>query len=190
MSFRKLVSDIADGCVKIDTSGVPFKSFQMGVGPYGEPQLVGLLANHLNDVPDYAGRARTKRTPDLLITDLWALEFKIARPFGDNGREAEDWSVNLLHPYSGNVSVFGDCLKLSGWEGPERRAAVVIGFEHQPAKISLDPLFRGFEAIAAQLLPFEISPRCEIVRRGLTHPIHQVLRVAAWEVPRWAANSA
>jgi len=41
-----------------------------------------------------------------------ALEFKIARPFGDNGKEAENWSVNLPHPYAGNVSVIGDCLKL------------------------------------------------------------------------------
>ncbi|HEV2246913.1 MAG TPA: hypothetical protein VGW37_09715 [Terriglobia bacterium] len=189
MSLGQVVSDIADACVKIDTSGLPFKSFRTGVGPYGEPQLVRLLVDHLNDLPDYAGRAKTKRTPDLLLTDLWALEFKIARPFGDNGLEAEDWSVNLLHPYPGNVSVYGDCLKLAEWEGPERRAAVVIGFEHEPAIISLDPLFRAFEAIAARLLPIEISPRCEMIRRGLVHPVHQVLRVAAWEVPSRAANA-
>jgi hypothetical protein len=28
----------------------------------------------------------------------------------NNGKEAETWSVNLLHPYPGNVSVIGDCL--------------------------------------------------------------------------------
>jgi len=189
MSLGQIVSDIADACVKIDTSGVPFKSFRMGVGPYGEPQLVRLLADHLNKIPDYAGRARTKRTPDLLITERWALEFKIARPFGDNGLEAENWSVNLLHPYTGNVSVYGDCLKLANWDGSEQRAAVVIGFEHDPAKISLDPLFRAFEAIATQLLPVEISPRCEKIRHGLVHPVHQVLRVAAWEVPSRAAHA-
>lgn len=172
MSLGQIVSDIADACVKIDTSGVPFKLFRTGVGPYGEPQLVRLIANHLNDVPNYAGRAKAKRTPDLLITGLWALEFKIARPFGDNGLEAENWSVNLLHPYPENVSVYGDCLKLAEWAGPERRAAVVIGFEHEPAKISLAPLFRAFETIAAQLLPIDISPRCEKIRHGLLHPVH------------------
>jgi len=187
VSLERIVSDVADACVKIDGSGVPFKTFRMGVGPYGEPQLVKLLAYHLNALPSYAGRARSKRTPDLLAAGLWALEFKIARPFGDNGLEAENWSVNLLHPYAGNVSVFGDCLKLAAWEGSERRAAIVIGFEHDPARIPLDPLFRAFEALAGQLLPFAISSRCEASRSGLVHPVHQVLRVAAWEVPRATA---
>src|SRR6058998_405930 len=38
-------------------------------------------------------------------------------PFGDNGKEAENWSVNLLHPYEGNVSTIGDCCKLARWTG-------------------------------------------------------------------------
>lgn len=42
--------------------------------------------------------------PDVLVPNRWALEFKIVRPFGDNGIEAERWSQNLLHPYPGNVS--------------------------------------------------------------------------------------
>lgn len=109
----QLVSDIADGCVAVDKSGIPFRTFNKGVGPYGEPQLVKLLANYLNDLPSYAGNAKSKRSPDLLILGNWALEFKIVRPFGDNGLEAENWSVNLLHPYPGNTSLFGDCLKLS-----------------------------------------------------------------------------
>jgi len=179
----QLLSDIADACVAVDSSGVPFRGFHPGVGPYGEPQLVKLLANHLNTLPTYSGRAMCKRTPDLLLCGLWALEFKIARPFGDNGLEAENWSVNLLHPYPGNISLFGDCLKLASLQTPEKRAAVVIGFEHNPARISLDPLFYAFEAVAARLLPFAISPRHEVTRHGLVHPIHQVARIAAWEVP-------
>jgi hypothetical protein len=154
-----------------------------GVGPYGEPQLVKLIANYLNELPLYGGNAKSRRTPDLLIFSLWALEFKIARPFGDNGLEAENWSVNLLHPYPGSTSLFGDCLKLSAWQGPERRAAIVIGYEHNPARISLDPLFDAFEAVAGRLLPFKISARCETIRRGLVHPVHQVVRIVAWEIP-------
>ncbi len=33
----------------------------------------------------------TKRSPDLLIPGEWAIEVKIARPYGDNDREAENW---------------------------------------------------------------------------------------------------
>jgi hypothetical protein len=39
-----IVQDIADILKRIDSSRVPFKSFQPGVGPYGEPQLMKLVA--------------------------------------------------------------------------------------------------------------------------------------------------
>lgn len=183
VTLEQLVSDIADACVAVDRSGIPFKNFQPGVGPYGESQLVKLIAAHLNRLPVYEGRLRTMQTPDLLLSGLWALEFKIAHPYRDNGLETENWSVNLLHPYPGNDSFFGDCLDLAAWQGAESRAAIVIGFEHDPAKTSLDPLFQAFEAIAAQQLPFAISARSEAARRGLVHPVHQVVRVAGWQVP-------
>ena len=181
--LNRLVNDIADACVAIDRDAPAFKAFRRGIGPYGEPQAVKLIAAELNKLDDYRGLASSKRLPDMLIRGQWALEFKIARPFGDNGLEAENWSVNLLHPYSGNVSVFADCLKLSRLPGAERRAAVVLGFEHAPANIDLDVLFRAFEAICAVLLPFTLSQRAEATRTSLVHPVHQVLRVAAWEVP-------
>lgn len=186
-SLASLIAHIADGCMAIDRGGRPFKSFRPGVGPYGEPQLVKLVSEHLNSTPEFQGLVASKRTPDLLIAGRWAIEFKIARPFGDNGLEAENWSVNLLHPYPGSVSVLGDCLKLADWSGPERRAAVVVGFEHKPAVISLTPLLVAFEAIGAALLAFPLSERVEEVRHGLQHPVHQVLRIVAWEIPRRAA---
>src|SRR5262249_40902717 len=118
-----------------------------GVGPYGERELVRLIKQNLDAQAGYAGLVEIKRNPDLLIRGQWALEFKLARPFGDNGVLAEDWSVNLLHPYPGNVSALGDCLKLLEWPGPERRASIVIGYEHEPAQVSLDPLIRSFEVM-------------------------------------------
>src|SRR5687768_12130952 len=126
MELDRVLDDVADALVALDTCGVAFKSFQCGAGPYGEPQLVGAIAKHLTALSLYGGRARTRQTPDLLISGHWALEFKIARPFGDNGREAEDWSVNLLHPYAGNVSAIGDALKLGQLNLAERRAVVVV----------------------------------------------------------------
>src|SRR5262245_6835967 len=147
MELEQIVDDIASGLVAIDGCGVAFKQFQPGVGPYGEPQLTAAVARHLNALSPYGRAVRSKRTPDLLIPGWWALEFKLARPFGDNGNEAENWSVNLLHPYEGNVSVIGDCLKLDRRSGPERKASVVIGYEHTPPRIQLEPLFLAFEAI-------------------------------------------
>jgi len=133
-------------------------------------------------LPAYGGTVRTKRAPDLLLPREWALEVKLARPFGDNGNEAESWSVNLLHPYEGNVSLIGDCLKLQKLGGPERKGAVVVGYEHSPPRIRLAPLLEAFELIADRVVGIRLGSRVHVTRSGLCHPVHQQLLVAAWEV--------
>lgn len=182
MELNWVLNDVLDAIVEIDESCQPFKEFHPGVGPYGEPQLIRAIAERLNKLPRYQGRAVTKRTPDLLLPDHWAIEFKIVRPFGDNGKEAEDWSVNLLHPYPGNISLIGDCLKLVRMPGHERRAVVAIGYEHSPAVINLTPLVDAFEAIARSVWRITLSERLEVSHVGLIHPVHQVVRLFAWEV--------
>ena len=182
MDLDEVVSDIAAALDCIDKSGESFRTFQPGVGPYGEPQLVGGIAGYLNQLPKYKAAVRTKRIPDMLIPNEWAIEFKITRPYGDNGKEAENWSVNLLHPYPGNVSTLGDCRKLTGLTGPERKAVVAIGYEHVPPKIDLTPLIESFEAIANFVLRIELSPRIEVRVDNLIHPVHQCARIFAWQV--------
>ena len=182
MDLDEVVSDIADALVRIDKSGEPFRTFKPGVGPYGEPQLISRIASRFNELPKYHGAVRTKRTPDLLIPNEWAIEFKITRPYGDNGKEAENWSVNLLHPYPGNVSTVGDCYKLARLQAPERRAVAVIGYEHAPVKIDLTPLIESFEAIANHVARIGLSSRVKARRDGLVHPVHQSVRIFAWEV--------
>ncbi len=182
IELNDVVGQIADALAEIDSSGVAFKQFRPGVGPYGEPQLVRAVANRLAALENYEGRVFTKRCPDLLIRDAWAIEVKLARPFGDNGKEAENWSVNLLHPYEGNVSVIGDCLKLQKLSLQERKAVVVIGYTHTPSRISLDPLLAAFELVAGEVLGIRLSPRVQATRGGLVHPVHQQLQVTGWEV--------
>jgi hypothetical protein len=170
VNLDELASDIAAAIVEIDSSRKCFRAFQPGVGPYGEPQLVRLIAAYLNRIPKYRAAVQTKRCPDLLIPNGWAVEFKIARPFGDNGREAENWSVNLLHPYPGNISTIGDCYKLASYKGSERRAVVAIGYEHVPAKIDLTPLIESFEIIAKHISGISLSARIEKRHNGLISP--------------------
>jgi len=164
VELQDVVTDVAAALIGVDRCGTPFKGFRLGVGPYGEPQLLRAVAKHLNTLPSYRGGVRTKRTPDLLISGQWALEFKLARPFWDNGKEAEDWSVNLLHPYTGNVSLIGDCLKLQQLNLPERKAAVVIGYEHTPPRISLAPPLDAFELVATKTAGIHLGPRVQVAR--------------------------
>ena len=182
VELEQVIADVAAALVSIDQCGVSFKQFQPGVGPYGEPQLLAAVTRYFNTIPAYEGLVKTKRTPDLLIPGQWALEFKLARPFGDNGREAESWSVNLLHPYEGNVSLIGDCLKLQSLGGPERKAVVVVGYEHTRPKIPLSPLIGAFELVATRVAGVRIGSRVQVIQANLCHPVHQQFLVAAWEV--------
>jgi hypothetical protein len=189
MKLEDVVSEIANALAHIDMTRLPFRVFQPGVGPYGEPQLIKLVAAYLNLLPEFNGSVRTKRTPDLLIPNGWAMEFKITRPFGDNGREAENWSVNLLHPYAGNTSTIGDCYKLARLQCDGRKAVIVIVYEHSPPKIDLTPLIESFELIAKHVARIDLSERIKCRRESLIHPVHQAVTVIAWEVKRLLAPS-
>src|SRR4030042_3978651 len=103
-------------------------------------------------------------------------------PFGDNGKEAENWTVNMLHPYPGNVSLISDAIKLIQLGGYTNKGLFVIGFEHMPARISLDPLINSFESITKNVLQVNLGKRIEERREGLVHPEHQVLRCIGWEI--------
>jgi hypothetical protein len=179
----EFATDFACALKEIDSSRAVHKQFQAGIGPFGEADAVKAAVSVLRrGHPAVYGNAVTKRQPDLLIPNEWQIEFKIVRPFGDNGKKAENWSQNVLHPYPGNTSSIGDCLKLAASAGNERKAVVVFGYEHNPAVISLDPCIDGFEMLAGRLLGIRLSPRIERRVDNLIHPVHQVLRVFAWEV--------
>jgi hypothetical protein len=158
MEYSEIVTAVADILKALDSERPVHKNFQPGIGPFGEPQIVKIIAERLTakGIP-----AQTKRTPDLDINHEWALEFKIVRPFGDNGKEAENWSVNILHPYSGNVSLLGDAMKLSVLKDFPHKGLFVIGYEHNPARISLNPLFDSFELIARDVVRVALGGRVE-----------------------------
>jgi hypothetical protein len=170
---------MADQLAAFDCESPVHKSFKPGIGPFGEPQLIKTLATRLSGI---GYTAKTRRTPDLEIGKRFAIECKIVRPFGDNGREAENWSVNLLHPYPGNVSLIGDAFKLVALTEYEHRLLCAICFEHETAVIPVEPLLASFEAILSNVLKVRVSQRHLEVRRGLVHPTHQVLKCAVWAV--------
>jgi hypothetical protein len=179
MLFKEIVNIIADILKEFDSESPVHKAFRPGIGPFGEPQILREIATRLSR---QGINSRTKRTPDLDVRQEWAIEFKIVRPFGDNGREAENWSVNLLHPYPGNVSLLGDCIKLSTLNGYRYKGLFVIGYEHDPPKIPLGPLLSSFELIAREIMSIPLGSRVEERRDALVHPEHQVLCCVDWEL--------
>ncbi|MEX2598134.1 MAG: hypothetical protein WD533_00590 [Dehalococcoidia bacterium] len=183
ITLERLVNDFARALEEMDQRGLSHKQFQPGIGPFGEAEAVrGALEALKRNKPERYREAAIKRQPDLLIPDQWQLEFKILRPFGDNGREAEHWSQNLLHPYAGNTSSIGDALKLLHSAGPERKGIIVFGYEHAEPRISLEPCIQGFELLATGLFGFEFAATASATVDGLIHPVHQVLKVFGWEL--------
>jgi hypothetical protein len=183
LSLEELAADFADALKSVDDDRLAHKRFSPGVGPYGESEAVRAALSKLRRAkPSVYADAAIKRAPDLLIPREWAVEFKIVRPFGDNGLPAEHWSENLLHPYSGNTSSLGDCLKLLGSGFSERKAVIIFGYEHTPPRIALDASIRGFEVLAREVMGLRLTARVEEFRDGLIHPVHQQLRVFVYEV--------
>ena len=80
------------------------------------------------------------------------------RPFGDNGRPAEHWSENVLHPYDENTSSLGDCLKLLNSGLDERKAVIIFGYEYTPPCVALDAAIRGFEVLAREVMGLRLTP--------------------------------
>jgi hypothetical protein len=183
IELQQLVSDFADALAAVDAARPVHKTFQPGIGPFGEAEAVRAALSWLKTArnEDYS-RAVVKKLPDLLIPGEWAVELKVVRPFGDNGKPAERWSENVLYPYPGNTSSLGDCIKLLGSSLPERKAVLIFGYEHTPPKVDLEPAISSFEVIAREIVLILLSPRIEELRCGLVHPVHQQLRVYGYEV--------
>ncbi|EHR70753.1 hypothetical protein BurJ1DRAFT_1902 [Burkholderiales bacterium JOSHI_001] len=113
MDLEALIEDVAAALAAVDSQRAVHKQFQPGIGPFGEADAVRAALAWLKEAkPERYRSAATKRLPDLLLPGEWAVELKIVRPFGDNGLPAEHWSENVLHPYPGNTSSLGDCIKL------------------------------------------------------------------------------
>ncbi len=165
--FTETVGIIADLLKEYDSERPTHKTYRPGIGPFGEPQIIREVALRLVRL---GISAQPRRTPDLDLQGDCAIEFKIVRPFGDNGLEAENWSVNLLHPYPGNVSLIGDAIKLSKLSGYRFKALFVIGYEHNPPKIALDPLFDSIELVARTVLGLPLGKRIEGEERSSRTP--------------------
>ncbi len=74
--LKEIVCDVADILKSFDSEKPVHKNFKAGIGPFGEPQILKVVSNRLNQ---FTGKyhTQTKQTPDLAVNDSWAIEFKI-----------------------------------------------------------------------------------------------------------------
>ena len=76
----------------------------------------------------------------------WAVEIKMLRLMGDNGKPNDNMLMHILSPYPGDRSALTDCVKLleSGLSG--RKAVVIYGFDYPT--LPMDPAIEAFETLA------------------------------------------
>lgn len=189
------VADVASAIRRVDadgpvwTSATTGRSYQPGIGPHPETEVVRLVAQSLAstdphrygdlslNVP-YPGISRQKC--DLVIEGRsgLAIEVKMLRLMGDNGKANDNMLMHILSPYPSHRSALTDCLKLGDSDFSERRAVLIYGFDYP--KWPLDPAIEAFETLAR--VQIAIGDRCEASFDGLLHPIHRQGRVFAWEI--------
>jgi hypothetical protein len=109
---------------------------------------------------------------------VWAVEFKLLRLLGDNGKLNDNMLMHILSPYEAHRSALTDCRKLllSGFQC--QRAIVIVGYESGEWPLSL--ALNAFEALAGAEHP--LGHRIEAHFEGLRHPIHSKGIVSAWEL--------
>jgi hypothetical protein len=111
----------------------------------------------------------------------------MVRPYNNNGTIFVHWSENALHPYEGDTSALGDCLKLLSSGVSERKAVIILAMN---ARHKLNAAIRGFEVLAREVMNLRLTRRIEQSRDGLIHPVHRQLRVLAYQVLRTLDNQS
>ena len=196
-SLDRLVSDFAAGIQKADSlrpRAVSSRSemlYSAGIGPHTETRTVDLvvaeLRSHLSapyadgisvQVP-YPSSTRSKC--DLFITweaRAWAIEVKMLRMMGDNGKPNDNTLMHILSPYSEHRSALTDCEKLLRSGLPGSKAILIYGYDFDGWE--MDPAIEAFEVLAQQRVA--LGPRVVSPFSGLIHPVHQRGRVFGWEI--------
>ncbi|MGO9911624.1 MAG: hypothetical protein ACLPQS_10730 [Acidimicrobiales bacterium] len=192
MELDEIVAAFARGIQSADAlrpqaansrTGAPY---QAGIGPHTESDTISLavnasgcerLASAAREVP-YPKSPRSRC--DLVVDggEQWAIEVKMLRLLGDNGKPNDNILMHILSPYPAHRSAVADCKKLlnSGLVG--RKAILIFGYDYQGWP--MDPAVDAFELLAASQVVLRRATPAHF--SGLVHPVHDRGRVFGWAI--------
>ncbi|MEU8158757.1 hypothetical protein [Micromonospora parva] len=166
------------------------RAYQPGIGPHTEQHTLRLVAEELValdpayqeyslDVP-YPGPGRQRCDWCLGSPSAWdwAIEAKMLRLFGDNGKPNDNMLTRVLSPYPAHRSALTDCDKLASSALPGRKAVLIFGYDYDGWEMDLAIV--AFEALARRRV--DLGDRHMATYDRLVHPVHQRGRVFAWEI--------
>lgn len=200
MSFARpigldaLVTDVAIAFTRADArSPVAVsrggRTYQPGIGPHAENAAVALMLDELREMHQYAALPigqflayphAPRQKCDLWLGDpvQWAIEVKMARFRGDNGKPDDTALKDLLSPYDGDRSALADTVKLANSNIGTHKAVLVYGFEFPDRP--LEPAIEAFETLARGRV--RLGERNQACLGQLVHPVFAGGAVFAWEV--------
>jgi hypothetical protein len=214
--MKKFLNDFVKAMVELNHEVLGHQNngnqYKDGIGPYGEDQIVDMVMRKLSGRPfneyvdfhirpsksarkvlgleGYVGLLNEKgaeksATPDLILNNR-IIEFKIARPLGDNGLREDTWFKKVFEPNPDSYSTFLDVEKLCRFsENHDRNGAfekwvVIIGFERlNETEYNLDEVFPGlFKYVSEVIRKRPIREYAAAVAvLGDHHPFHQVVKL-------------
>lgn len=159
--------------------------YSPGIGPHTESATIELVLDEIRGSCPSGPEAATsvpypgsRQRCDVVVDGEWAIEAKLLRFMGDNGKRNDNMLSHILSPYPTDRSALTDCDKLASAGFLERRAIVIFGYDYDDCP--MDPAIEAFEVLATAR--HRLGTRAEAAFEGLVHPVHQRGRVFAWEL--------
>lgn len=192
-NLENIVSTFVAGLVEADSRRpvAPVSrtgnQYRPGIGPHSEVDTIRLTISSESWSAAMGNSTRTSvpypRFPakrcDIVVGDPaeWAIECKMARFLGDNGKNANQSVADFLSPYESDRSALTDCVKLAQ-SGFQCMCSVLI-FAYESDVWSVEPLLDAFETLAEKQVL--LGSRTTAQFSNLVHPIHKYGRVCAWQ---------
>jgi hypothetical protein len=191
LTLADLVMDFAQAIQAVDAAAPVEAPYRPGIGPFREPRAVELVMANLGatDPRRYGSRqlgvsygAGTRQKCDICLGDPssweWAIEVKMLRLLGDNGRPNDNMVTHILSPYPAHNSALTDRTKLLASQLAFRKAILIYGFDYP--RLPMDPVIDAFEVLGRRQV--NLASPAVATFDGLIHPVHQRGRVFGWEV--------
>lgn len=196
LELRLFVKDFAEGLILADAkrpqalSSRSRKAFAPGIGPHSEKATIELVMAELEEAyPDrYSSYVmnvpyeESRQRCDLVLEDetgwSWAIELKLFRLLGDNGKVNDNMLMHILFPYPAHRSALTDCRKLSESSIAPRRGILIFGYEVEDWPLA--PAIEAFELLAASYL--QLGSRAQASFETLVHPVHARGTVFGWAI--------
>ena len=193
MELEQFVRDFAKAMKAADGLRPQAKSsrsgrlYQAGIGPFAEDRAVDLTVAQLLKIESEYDRIRcrvlcpgSRQRCDIVFGDppVWAVEVKMARFTGDNGKPDDTGVKDILSPFECDRSAIVDCMKLVKSRIAPNSAVMLYGFDDplRPLGVIVD----AFEALARTRVI--LGPRASAPLLDLVHPVFRSGQVVGWTV--------